>query len=187
LKDQDREIVEGIRTGKESEVIKLYELYRDEFFNWSRKTFSLSDEELADVFQETVIAFYYNIKEEKLNNLSSSVKTYLFAIGKNQILKKLEKNSRLHVTDELPDVEGLNIGEDLYEASERQKVISQLIDDMGEPCKSILRMFYFQRFTMDAIAENLGYKNEHVVKSQKLRCFNQLKEKTKRLFAVEDI
>lgn len=187
MKDQDKVIIEGIRTGKESEVVKLYELYRGEFFTWSRKIFGLSDDELADVFQETIIAFYYNVKEGKLSDLSSSVKTYLFAIGKNQILKKIEKNSRLHITDNLPDVEGLSIGEDLYEASERQKVISKLIDEMGEPCKSILKMFYFQRFSMDAIAENLGYKNEHVVKSQKLRCFNQLKEKTKRLFAVEDI
>lgn len=187
MKDQDKEVIEGIRSGKEKEVVKLYELYREEFFSWSQKVFSLSEDEVADVFQETVIAFYYNIKEGKLNELSSSVKTYLFAIGKNQILKKLEKNSRLFITDDLPDVQGLNIGEDLYEASERQKVIAKLIDEMGEPCKSILKMFYFQRFSMDSIAENLGYKNEHVVKSQKLRCFNQLKEKTKRLFAAEDI
>lgn len=187
MRDQDKEVFEGIKAGNENGVIKLYDMYRKEFFTWAHKTFTLSDDESADIFQEAVIAFYYNVKTGKVNELTSSIKTYLFAIGKNQILKKIEKNSRLHITDELPDIDGLNIGSDLFEATERQKMISKLIDELGEPCKSILRMFYFQRFSMDAIAENLGYKNEHVVKSQKLRCFNQLKEKTKRLFAVEDI
>lgn len=187
MKDLDKEIIEGIQQGKEAEVIKLYDLYRSEFFNWGGKIFDLSQDELADVFQETVVAFYYNVINGKLNGLTSSVKTYLFAIGKNQILKKLEKNRKLYVTDELPEVGDLDMGGDLFEASERQKMISKLIDDLGEPCKSILKMFYFQRFSMDSIAENLGYKNEHVVKSQKLRCFNQLKEKTKNLFEAEDI
>ena len=187
MKDQDQEIIEGIKGGNEGVVVRLYEMYRSEFFSWSGKMYGLSDDEIADVFQEAVIAFYYNVRNGKLNDLNSSVKTYLFAIGKNQVLKKFEKNSRLFVTDELPEVNDFTMGDDLFEASERQKMISKLIDELGEPCRSILKMFYFQRFTMDAIAENLGYKNEHVVKSQKLRCFNQLKEKTKKLFAVEDI
>ncbi len=187
MKEQDKELIAGIREGNEEQVMRLYELYRSEFFSWSKKVFSLSQDEMADVFQETVIAFYYNVLNGKLNELTSSVKTYLFAIGKNQILKKIEKNNRLYITDDLPEVNTLQVGDDLFEASERQRVVAKLIDELGEPCRSILKMFYFKRFSMDAIAENLGYKNEHVVKSQKLRCFNQLKEKTRKLFAVEDI
>ena len=58
---------------------------------------------------------------------------------------------------------------------------------MGEPCRSILKLFYFDRFAMDAIAARLGYKNEHVVKSQKLRCFNTLKKMVLERFEQDEI
>ena len=184
----DKEILEGLKEGNEKVLTSLYRDYRGEFLHWSYKNLSLSEDEAADVFQDAVVTFYYNAKSGKVTELQSSAKTYLFAIGKNLALKKLKRDSRMVTTDHtIQGGQEQKYDRDIFEASERQKVVADMIKSMGEPCKSILRMFYFDRYTMDSIASRLDYKNEHVVKSQKLRCFNQLKKMITERFDVEDL
>ncbi|WP_185154017.1 RNA polymerase sigma factor [Fulvivirga sp. M361] len=167
---------ERLKKGDESALISIYETYRGEFFQWCMSGFSADEDEAADIFQESVVALYYNVRNGRLTELSSTLKTYLFAIGKNIALKKLKKDAKMIVNDELLEINSGLVTEDLFEKTEQQKVIAELLNEMGDPCKSILTLFYFDRFAMDAIASRLGYKNEHVVKSQKLRCFKHLKK-----------
>ena len=47
---------------------------------------------------------------------------------------------------------------------------------MEEPCKSILKYYYYENFSMNKIAEAMKYKNANTVKSQKLRCMKYLEE-----------
>lgn len=183
----DQEIVERIKAGDDQAVISLYDNYRKEFLYWGYNNYSLSEDEGADVFQDTIIIFYNNVRKGKLEELSSSLKTYLFGIGKNLALKKIGRSSRMVVSNEMVQLNPDLDDKDPFEATERQKIVAEVMDEMGDPCKSILRMFYFDRFTMDAIASRLGYKNEHVVKSQKLRCFNQLKKMISERFNIEDL
>lgn len=183
----EQEIFESIKSGDENALINLYDDYRVPFIHWSYNNYSLSEEESADVFQDAMIILYHNITKGKLSELSSSLKTYLFAIGKNLALKKIGQGSRMVVNNEVVEQNPGYEDIDPFEGTERQKVIADMIEELGEPCRSILRMFYFDRFTMDAIASRLGYKNEHVAKSQKLRCFNQLKQKVKGRFKTEDL
>lgn len=165
-----------IKEGAEEELKGLYTLYEEEFKTWSGAMYSLSEAEAADVFQDAVITFYFNVKKGKLTTLTSTVKTYLFAIGKNLALKKIRKDNRLVVDNEVMEFNANVAYEELrVECSERQQLIAGCLQQLGDPCHSILRMFYFDRFSMDSIAQRLGYKNEHVVKSQKLRCLQRLR------------
>ncbi|UII33690.1 sigma-70 family RNA polymerase sigma factor [Fulvivirga ulvae] len=183
----DQEIVDRIKRGDDKAVMTLYDSYRKEFLHWGYNNYSLTEQECADVFQDAVIIIYKNIRQGKLEQLSSSLKTYLFGIGKNLALKRVSQSSRMVVSNEAVESNPGFDHEDPFEATERQKVIAGMLDSMGDPCKSILQMFYFDKFTMDAIASRLGYKNEHVAKSQKLRCFNQLKKMISDRFNSEDI
>lgn len=183
----DQDILERIKSGDDRAVVAMYENYRKEFLYWSFNSFGLAPEDAADIFQDAVVIMYSNVRKGKLEALSCSVKTYLFGIAKNLALRKIHNKSRLVVNDELPDLSPQVDYEDPFEVSQRQKVMADTIDGMGDPCKSLLRLFYFDRFSMDSIAQRLGYKNEHVAKSQKLRCFNQLKKMISERFNIEDL
>lgn len=187
MENKELELFEGLKAGDESSIIKVYDMYRSEFIHWSMTNYSTDDDGAADLFQDTVIAFYYNIRNGILKELNSSLKTYLFAIGKNLALKKLRKESKMVVNDEVLELNAAFTNLDLFEESDRKKVVAQLMEQLGEPCRSLLQLFYFDRFSMDAIAERLGYKNENVAKSQKLRCFNTLKKMALERFSQDDI
>lgn len=175
-----------IKNGSEEELKLLYSLYRDEFVLWSIKIFKLRAEEAADVFQEAVISFYWNVKNEAMTSLTSTAKTYLFAVGKNIALKKIRKNGRMIVDNEVMELNAQVVHEVEIECNERQQLLVKLLEDIGDPCRSIITMFYFDRFTADSIATRLGYKNEHVVKSQKLRCLKKLRTQFKNLSIFEE-
>ena len=54
--------------------------------------------------------------------------------------------------------------------------MARLLNKLGEPCQQLLTLFYFNNYTMESIAETMGYKNDKVAKSQKVRCLKELKK-----------
>jgi hypothetical protein len=84
LNFDSNDIIGELKNGNEKVLVFLYKEYRDEFIQFAHKNYGLSREELKDVFQETIIAFHQNVISGRLQNLTSDVKTYLFAIGKRQ-------------------------------------------------------------------------------------------------------
>ena len=48
------------------------------FLKWAASEFSLPEEDLKDVYQHATIAFYENLVDGKLKELTSSKKTYGF-------------------------------------------------------------------------------------------------------------
>ncbi|MEM6358605.1 MAG: sigma-70 family RNA polymerase sigma factor [Bacteroidota bacterium] len=176
MEKREAELFEKLKAGDESQINGLYHLYRNEFIHWCITNYSVDEEGAADLFQDTIIAFYFNVRNGILQELSSKLKTYIFAIGKNLALKKLRKEARMVANDDMVELNAAIQSIEIFEESDKKKAIAKLMTKIGEPCKSLLKLFYFDRFSMDAIATRLGYKNENVAKSQKLRCFNSLKK-----------
>ncbi len=174
---QANKLIQEIRKGNEHVIGELYTNYREPFLAWASKNFRLELEDSIDIFQESVIIFYRNVAKGKLIELSSSVKTYLFAIGKNLILRKLRDSKPLVEIEEkhFPNVSELNIFRD-YENSNQTNLIKRALKKLGSPCDEILRMFYYRGFTMEIIKERLGYKSESVARTQKKRCMKYLKK-----------
>jgi DNA-directed RNA polymerase specialized sigma subunit len=72
----------------------------------------------------------------------------------------------------LQDWEKYDAEKDEFEIKQLQKGLNQL----GEQCKKILDLFYYQSKNLAAICKLLNYENTDVVKSQKSRCLKQLKQ-----------
>lgn len=61
-------------------------------------------------------------------------------------------------------------------AIERQEEIYKLVKEMeNDTCRKILFGFYWQRHSMEALAELIGLNNADVAKSTKVRCFTKLR------------
>ena len=57
---------------------------RDKVLAYLRKTFSFSDDDLSDIYQESSVALFINIRDGKLSNLTSTLSTYFLRICINQ-------------------------------------------------------------------------------------------------------
>ena len=180
MNQADALLFQSILKGQEEGLVELYRLHRTEFIKWAWQQFKLDEHDAADVFQDTIISLRSNIVKGKLTELSSTLKTYLFGIGKNIALGRLRQNGKWYKNPELMEVqEEKSSITTKIEESDRTNIVSGLLENIGEPCLSILRLYYYQNYSMEAIANTLDYKNENVVKSQKLRCLKKLKENMK--------
>lgn len=175
----DNDLLEKIRQNGAQELEPLYVEFRNEFIGWMNKKYSVSHEDAKDIYQQTILTFYENIKSQRLTELSSKTKSYVFAIGGNKAKEHLRKTNRLvNNTNTLSYIEGLTEEEDKdKEASEKLVgVMQESLESLGEPCKSLLKNFYYQKHSLDRITETMGYKNRDTAKNQKYKCLQRLRK-----------
>src|SRR5699024_8955659 len=128
---------------------------------------SVSDEEAADIYQDSVIVLYENIVSGKLTSLTSSLKTYLFAIGKYKIYNSLKVKV---ITKDLADYEFLlkeESEEDFSLQEENIIKIQKAYKELGGRCQEVLKMFYYENRSIEEIKNRLEYASKDVAKSQK--------------------
>ncbi len=155
----------------------VYQKYRREFLQWIRKEYQCSDDDGKDIYQLTILIFHDNIKSGKLQHLVSSVKTYLFGIGKNIALETMRKASRTaridqehRLQDHLTDSPDQPIEEDLLVRAK------DALNKLGEPCRQLIELFYYQRKSMVEISVAMQYKNPETAKNQKCKCMARLRK-----------
>lgn len=159
---------------------------RDEFIQWSAKNYSASSAQAKDAFQEAILDFHQNVIHGKLTELSSSLKTYLFQIGKHKLLNILKKDRRMTYNDALHMI---NHGEvDIFMEEENkaytQEQISKAIEKLPEDCQKVLNLFYFKEYDMDSIAREMNYKNSDTAKSKKSVCMKNLMNELKKISSL---
>lgn len=180
-KHLDQEVVDQLKEGKEALFKAFYLREQEKFISWCQKELSLSEEEARDAYQEAQMYLYENILQGRLDQLTSQLSTYLYSIAKNQVLMKFRKQStvRKHedrLNEHLIFLKGTEeLGSDKAQAAAQVK---REIDLMLEPCKSLLKLFYYESLSFKDIAQRLGYKNDSVAKNQKKRCLERLRKNT---------
>ncbi|MBS1952522.1 MAG: sigma-70 family RNA polymerase sigma factor [Bacteroidetes bacterium] len=170
-------IIEAIKAGSEKILFNIYEEYRNDFVSWAIRHHQISAEEAKDVFQESVIALYKNVKADKMESTEVSIKTYLFGIGKNIILNAVKRRGIEEKVFESFNVKTENGIHEHYEHEHLVSLVKRLYRSMGSPCKEILEMFYEKGFDMESIATRIGYKNSDVAKKKKYECLSLLESR----------
>ncbi len=178
LNNEQNEVLDRIRNGDESVIDEIYEAYRGTFLDWACKYFSIKEEQAVDVFQDTIVEIYLNVLNGKLTSLTSSFKTYFFSVGKNCLFHRMRKDNKFQLKDSVVDFyeEDEPVERDFEPFEENKKDVFELVNEMGEPCKSMLEKFYLHNMNMESIAKYIGYKNANVAKSKKKRCLDYLRK-----------
>jgi RNA polymerase sigma-70 factor (ECF subfamily) len=176
LNNKEQNIINRIKSGDEQPIFDIYSKYRDEFIIWSTKNYQIDSEFSKDIFQETLLDFNENVHSEKLTNLTSSIKTYLFQIGKHKILNYQKKQARttyiesVHVIESKEHIDFMDNEQKIY----TQEQISNAIEKLPKDCQKVLKLYYFKEFDMDSIAREMDYKNGDTAKSKKSLCMKKL-------------
>lgn len=170
-------IIEAIRAGSEKILFQIYESYRDEFLSWATRYHQVTTEEAKDVFQEAIVALYKNVKTGKANTLESTIKTYLFGIGKNIILNAIKrKGIEEKAYESFNPLHDNGINEH-YDHEHLINLVKRLYRAMGSPCKDILQMYYEKGYDLESVASHVGYKNANVAKKKKYECLKSLEDR----------
>ncbi len=166
-----------LRNGDRKALEDIYKKYRTSFIKWITYTHKCTDEEAVDIFQYSILSFYENVLEESFEEMNDAgIKTYLYSIGKNKLLADNRRKSKISYQEELDEDDLFeSIEEESPEKEIRIKKIKKLVEELGEPCSQILKLFYFNNLTNDEIAEVMNYKNGNTVKNLKYKCLQRIK------------
>jgi RNA polymerase sigma factor (sigma-70 family) len=175
----DSELVENLRSGKRmEETIKA--IYRNHFdsLGWYVMQNSGSRQDAEDVFQEVVVNFIDLVQKGKFRG-ESTVKTFLYSLNRHTWLNELKRRGRALAREEkyekgLERVEA-DAAAVMVNREEKAEIV-RLVGELGESCRRILLLFYYENKSMREILETMHYENEQVVRNKKYKCLKQLEE-----------
>lgn len=175
----DSELVANLRSGQRmEETIKaIYRSYFDSLC-WYVMNNSGSRQDAEDMFQEVVVAFIDLIKKDKFRG-ESTVKTFLFSLNRFTWLNELKKRGRALAREEKYErgQERVELDtSDLMADREGKAELVRIVGELGESCRTILLLFYYENLSMKEILEATEYENEQVVRNKKYKCLKQLEQ-----------
>jgi RNA polymerase sigma factor (sigma-70 family) len=159
---------------------QVYNEHKDYSLRFLRKMYN-DDDLLKDIYQDATIVLYENAKKSNFT-LTCSIQTYLNSICRNRLLtlRRNKVNTLVNADDFDPNISDWFVEENYDEVKEaRLTAIEKALEKMkeaGGQCYQILKMQYFERFSMDKIAKLLGMANARSSKSQASKCRSKLKE-----------
>jgi RNA polymerase sigma factor (sigma-70 family) len=176
----DAELLANLRSGnKTDEAIRA--LYQDHFqrLGWFVINNGGTWQDAEDVFQEVVLNFIDLVQKDKFRG-ESSVKTFLFSMNRFTWLNELKRRGRSLQRElkyeKTQDREEADVSGYMIEKEEKAMVMN-LVESLGEVCKKILLMFYYENASMKEILRHLNYENEQVVRNKKYKCLKQLEQR----------
>lgn len=180
----DDYIIEGIKKFDESCAKTLYNKHKDYCIRFMNKMY-YDFETNYDIYQDAVIVFVEKIREDKLVLHNTSIQTYLNSICRNQVLVRLkQKNKPYLVGDDLDD--NFNEKHTDWFAEEQEEIknsrIQILMEELeamkekGRVCYELLRKVFFEKKSMEVVAQLMNYTNADNAKNQSYRCRERLKK-----------
>ena len=174
-------------------VVRWYDELHEPFVNLIKSRFKgLYFDEIEDIYQDTFLAVHENMHKGSVDT-DTNWRAYIMQIGLNQTMTYCKKKSKFVTQnqaigdddEEHPDwlstiapLESL-VDETTENPAERERMIAVMNGIMGSltgKCRDLLPSFYYARMSMEEICQELGYANTDSAKSQRLKCFNKLKE-----------
>ncbi len=175
---REHDVLERIRSGDNKAMEQIYNEYRNEFIGWSVENHSISEQDALDHYQDTITIFFEKVMNGTLQEIESSVKTYLFGIGKNRILQQFQKeNTRQRHEEDVSEHYRFLAEKEINEIyTKASQTASGMFSLLGDKCQEILKLFYFDKRSMTEIASLMNFKNEGVARTSKKRCLEKIRQ-----------
>ena len=169
---------------------------RDKALRFARRCYSgwASDADCEDMVHDAFLTMYRKIQDGSLTELTCSLSTLVISFVMN--LAKKRRQEQHAVIDTIPMLAGQDendaldivditvareaikkwMGDEQDMDHEQQlEAVRQLVENMPEPCKTILWNYYWGGKSMKEIAEAMNYNNADVAKSQKSKCMTKVR------------
>ncbi len=176
----DSALVAAIRKGGSEREAALRTLYGDGELKAKSVAYVRNNngnaEDGQDVWQESIIALDRNIRQGKFRE-DAPLRGYLFSICRFVWMNQLRKKAHTTLVEELPiqSAPDPETPELTMMDEERKGLLNQLLDKLGDRCRKILELWKLS-YSMEEIAEMLGFSSEAMARKAKYRCQQSLME-----------
>ena len=178
IEASDHDIIQGIVIGDNRTISRIYKLYYPAIARMIINNNGTEDE-AKDIFQESVLVLYNKVTQKQFE-LSSKLSTFLYAVSRRLWLKQLTRKGSVANSSDISDYEDiLQVEEDMDKHQENEAKFDKMnlaLQELGEPCKILLKDFYIKNLSMKDIQEKFGYTNTDNAKTQKYKCLQRLKK-----------
>ncbi len=130
-----------------------------------------SEDDSVDIFQDGLAILNHNLKNGKFRG-DSSIKTYIFSICKNLWLKEHARRQKQSIAE----AESVVICQGDINYLINVEIVSLLMNELQEDCRSILIEYYYNNKSMAELKEIFNVNSIQVAKTKKWRCLNYLKK-----------
>lgn len=157
-----------------------------------RKNYSVSEDDIDDIYQDASMALFLNIRNGKLSSLTSSLGTYFMKVCINHTLKFIGKkgkvltfidedrisNSNAIRDDKIDELYGFCMDTEEEDRKIRlELLVNNIIASMTDTCKNILHGYYWDDLNTSTIADMFSFSDANSVKAQKYKCVKKFREK----------
>ena len=134
-----------------------------------------SQQDGEDVFQEALIAFINLVKSGKFRG-EASLQTTFVAISRNIWLNEQKKRKSLDTRGKLFENARQQEADPASQLLQREvsEQFLNLMSRLGESCKSLLTMVYYENLSNKDILERTHYESEQVIRNKKYKCMKEL-------------
>ncbi len=174
--NSDAKILDLLRAGDEKGLVMLYEANRKAIRVFiTRNNGSTDDAE--DLLQEAVIILWERVRANRFE-YTARLSTFIYATVKNLWFRRLARMRRESSADlELRTVSTDDASSlEIMIESEEALIVHEALRALGDPCKTLLILFYWQEKTMEEIATALNFANAETAKAKKYQCKKALQK-----------
>ncbi len=174
--NDDARILDMIRRGDERALVSLYEANRKMIATFIARNNGTHDD-YEDMLQEALVILWERVRANRFE-YTSKLSTFLFATVRNIWLRRLARAKREIPTDlqpeSNPDPDASVL--DIMVEEEEALAVREAMEKIGEPCRELLTLFYWDECSTEEIAKRMGFANADTVKSKKYQCKKSLEK-----------
>jgi RNA polymerase sigma factor (sigma-70 family) len=177
----DAKILDLIRTGDEKALVTLYESNRKPIAAYIARN-SGTTEDAQDVLQESLVILWERIRAGRFE-YKAQLNTFIYATVRNlwsQRLRKKKHLSSAEIDPEAHEDQSPSVLDSLI-STEQVEMVRDALVTIGEQCRKLLLLFYWEEQTMEEIAVRLKFANADTAKAKKYQCKKALERALSRL------
>lgn len=172
--NNDSKLLDAIRKGNEEALVELFRQNRRPVTSLVTRNRG-SEDDAEDVLQEAMVVLWERVRSGSFE-YQAKLSTFIYATAKNIWFRRLARHRReLPATEETFDV-ATDDASPLVELEENERALAvqKAMEQIGNPCRDLLLLFYWEERSMEEIAMKLGFANADTVKSKKYQCKKSL-------------
>lgn len=176
MKEKEATIIESIRTGGHSVALQyLYDVSLKKVRHYITSN-NGSKEDANDIFQDTVIILFNQIRSDKFNE-GSSIDAFMYSVARNLWIDKVRRDKKMSHYDSPDEFASLSDDQNQLDeliTKEKSAAMKAVFEKLDEKCRKILSYVIYEKRSMKEIAELMGYSSDDVAKTNHYRCKSYL-------------
>jgi RNA polymerase sigma factor (sigma-70 family) len=156
----------------------IYKFYEEEFSKVALLILNNSGtiEEAKDIFQDAMVILMDKYTWDKLD-LNCMLGTYIYSISRNLWFEQLRKQKKENAFADIERYNTVDISVEYYEEEpDMFELVCTTIDSLGDPCKTLLELYYFENHSWESIASIMRYSSAASARNQKYKCLERIRK-----------